>query len=274
MGENIWSDITLEKLVAAITSVISHENQLKGKTWRLNDKSKLSPDLWTQIIEKLNLEPNERIRQSLYSIWHKKRHDIDKIVEEKLKLKAESESDGTDGGTVKTEKLAIAEKNIPNLSSKISLPLPMRPNTRANQAKNLDDASMQNSPVTETSFTLTAAEWKAAFSRTRQEMNEGWTTILYEKLKSCGIVCAVKFKKSHTKQGERKQVCGYFWCRAVCTNSSCTRSYYIILKDEADFNTSVLFLLRISGKENHDPKKETMTRHLTGKQRYLVGMYM
>ena len=118
---------------------------------------------------------------------------------------------------------------------------------------------------------LTASEWKAAFSRTRQKMNDGWTKIFYEKLKSYGITCEVRFRKSHIKKGKRKHTCKHFWCRASCTNSHCTRSYFFILKNQPDVNTSALFLVKVSGKENHNPKKETMACQLRGEERYRVG---
>ena len=99
----------------------------------------------------------------------------------------------------------------------LSLSLPVKPKTRSSESDNNDNNNTQNEPTEEISFVLSAAEWKAAFSRTNRKMNSGWTKIFYEKLKICGITCVIAFKKSHVKVGNRKRNCKYFWCRAKCT---------------------------------------------------------
>jgi hypothetical protein len=270
--KDIWSLFTVEQLAVAIASLGDRTNQLKYETWRLNSKTELSTSLWAQVIEKLKLDHNEKIRHSLYNIWHRKRRNIKRLVKKKLKSISRNKSDGDDDDIDEAEKFSVAEKNTPNLPPDPSLPLHVRPKTRASPPENLDDNSTQSSTSSDISFTLTASEWKAAFSRTRQKMNDGWTNIFYQKLKSCGITCAVSFKRSYVKKGKRKHVCERFWCRTKCTRSKCTRSYLIIFKNQTDVNTSALFLVRISGKENHNAKKETMARQLCGEERYRVGM--
>jgi hypothetical protein len=118
---------------------------------------------------------------------------------------------------------------------------------------------------------LTPSQWKAAFSRTHQKVNDDWTMIFSDKLTSSGITCSVSFRRSHIKKGKRKQECKYLWRRATCTNSKCTRSYLIILKNQVDVSTSALFLVQISGIENHDAKVETMARLLRREKRFSVG---
>ncbi|CAF1462902.1 unnamed protein product [Adineta steineri] len=286
---NLWSLISVEQLSTAIASLGNHVNQLKKETWRLNKETKLPTSLWAQVIEKLliyrneklnsdnnkksklEIDHNEDFRKSLYNVWYSKRQDIDKLVENKLKKNGKDGAHGDNGYDDEIDKISSIEKSIPNLLAEVSLPLPQKPNTRAEKSKDEFDNGTENSINNEISISLSTSEWKAAFSCTRQKMNAGWTTLFYNKLKSSGITCAVAFKKSHVKKGKRKHKCDNFWCRAKCTNSECTRTFLIILKNKPDVYTSAVFLVRIFGVENHNPKNETMTRRLCGEERYHVG---
>jgi hypothetical protein len=270
-GKGIWSLITVKQLAAAIASLDDRIKQLNKETWRLNNKTKLSTSLWAQVIEKLKIKHNEKIRHSLYNVWHLKRNNIDKLVEKESKRIGRNEDDGDDGDINEAEEISFTEKSIPNLPPDPSLPLPQRPNTRANKSENVDDNVIQNTIINEISLTLTPCEWKDAFSCTRQKMNDGWTKIFHEKLKSSGMTCVLCFRKSHVRKGKRKHTCKFFWCRATCTNSECTRSYFIILKNQPDIYTSALFLVRVSGIENHNAENETMRRQLRGEERDRVG---
>ena len=271
IGKNIWSLITEKKLITAVCSLGDRVKQLKNETWRLNTKTNLSTSLWSQVIEKLEIDHNEKFRHSLYNIWHSKRNGIDKLVDKELKTIGKNEDDGDDGNIEEAEEISFTEESIPNLAPDPSLPLPQKPNTRNIQAENVHINVTQKSTINDISLALTPSEWKAAFSRTRQKMNKGWTDIFCEKLKSCGMTCALRFRRSHVKKGRRKHTCKYFWCRASCTNSECTRSYFIILKNQPDVYTSALFLVRVLGIENHNAKAETMARQLRGEERYRVG---
>ncbi|CAF4396090.1 unnamed protein product [Didymodactylos carnosus] len=102
-------------------------------------------------------------------------------------------------------------------------------------------------------------------------MKPYWTDMFYEKLTSCGFKCPVKFKTPYIKKGTRKQACSFFCCYAMCSISICTRKYQIISKQEPEENASVLFLVRITGKENHNINTEISARQLRGKNRILVG---
>ncbi len=74
-----------------------------------------------------------------------------------------------------------------------SLPLPKKPNTRANNTKNVDDNINENSISNEISFVLIPEEWKVTFSRTHQQIKVGWTGIFYDKLTESGVKCPIKF---------------------------------------------------------------------------------
>jgi hypothetical protein len=270
-GKNIWSLITVERLAAAIASLGNRVKQLKNESWRLNNKTRLPTSLWAEVTKELKVNHNEKIRHSLYDIWNSKRRNIDQLVKEELKTINTNDNDRNDGDIDEIDGITAFAKTKSKLLPDPSLPLPQRPNTRAKKAKRVNNDNTGHSIVSETSFILSPSEWKAAYSRTREELNDDWTNILSNKLPSCGITCSVKFRKSHMKEGERKQNCLYFWCRADCTGEFCTRSYIIILKEEPNENTSPIFRVRISGIENHDAKRETMARQLRGKERYRVG---
>jgi hypothetical protein len=270
-GKDIWSLITVEQLAAAIASLGDRIDQLQHETWRLNDETRLPNSLWGEVIGKLKIDHNEKMRKSLHKIWYLGRRDIKKLVKKEVKIIKTHKNDRDDGDVDGTEEVSVTERNNSNLIPDLSLPLPQRPNTRAVKAKNINNNDNQSSTIHEISFVLTPSEWKAAFSRTHQKMKDDWTDLFYEKLTSSGIKCPVSFRKANIKKGKRKQACQFFWCRAMCTITICPRSYHIFLKNEPDVNTSALFLVRISREENHDMNIETSARQLRGKNRLLVG---
>ena len=266
-GKNIYifPEIQLDQVVSAIASLGDLTDRLKNETWRLNTITALSSSLWHQVINKIGQDQSEQTRLKLYKLWLLNRYKIHVLVDEEKKKIYRNVDAGSGNNTVELETDAAL------LVTHTSLPLPERPNTRNKQAENIAVNSTTTSNFTETSFILTASEWKTAFSRTRQKLNTGWTDIFYDKLSSCGIICDVRFGNSHVRKGKRKRMCRILWVRAWCSNSECKRLYLIILKGETNVFGSVLFLLRISGEMHHNPDVETMTRQLRGKERELVG---
>ncbi|CAF3963280.1 unnamed protein product [Rotaria sordida] len=224
----------------------SNSNKKDHETWRLNAETKLSTSLWAQVIKKLGIDNTEQRRNSLYNIWHLKRHKIVQLVEIELKRKNRNIIDGDDGDISRIEEVSVREDNNAHLLPDPSLPLPEPPNTRTKQPGTINGNNTECSIVSETSFILTPSEWKAAFSCAQKKLNDGWTKIFYDKIIPCGITCS-------------------------CTGKYCTRSYLIKLTDQADFNTSPILHVQISGTERHDAKIETMSRQLCGEERYRVG---
>ena len=270
-GNDIWSLITIDQLAVAIASLDDRIDQLQHETWRLNDQTKLTTSLWAEVITKVGLDNNEKIRQSVYNIWRLNRQDIRERVKQKTKNVKKNKNDGFDENIDATEDVSVSEREISNLVPDTSLPLPQRPNTRD---KCRDDSDIDESPngvINETSFVLSPSEWKAAFSRTRNKMNDGWTKIMYNKLISSGITCSISFRGAHIKTGKRKQACRFFWSRARCSIDICRRSFIIVLNKLPDENESALFLVRIFGEENHDLELATSARQLRGEDRIIVG---
>ncbi len=198
-GKTIWSNVTLDELVDAIASLDDHVAQLKDETWRLNVKKSSSNSLWHQVINKCKrLEHNEQTRASLYKIWLKNRRKINDLVEEKQRSRNgnQNHSDNND--------IPVTETNNRSLLPDPSLPLPERPNTRANQAKTAHDNDNQSSVINETFISFTPIEWKSVFSRTHQIMKPGWRKVFYNKLTSNGIKCSLGIEKAHIKKRKKK----------------------------------------------------------------------
>jgi hypothetical protein len=265
-GKTIWSNVTLDELVDAIASLDDHVAQLKDETWRLNVKKSSSNSLWHQVINKCKrLEHNEQTRASLYKIWLKNRRKINDLVEEKQRSRNgnQNHSDNND--------IPVTETNNRSLLPDPSLPLPERPNTRANQAKTAHDNDNQSSVINETFISFTPIEWKSVFSRTHQIMKPGWRKVFYNKLTSNGIKCSLGIEKAHIKKGKRKRNCKFFGFNAVCTIDMCPRMFQVILKNEPDEISSAFFLVKIFNEENHDKNIETSALQLRGEERARVG---
>ncbi|CAF2103522.1 unnamed protein product, partial [Rotaria magnacalcarata] len=112
------------KLAIAIASLGDRTDQLKDDSWRLNLKTKSSISCWSEVINKLSLNDNERIRLTLYKTWREDRHQIRDLVDEKKKeIKIDEIKEVSDESN-KTGKNSIDERVIAPLHSKPSLPLP------------------------------------------------------------------------------------------------------------------------------------------------------
>ena len=112
-GKDIWSLITVKQLATAIASLGDRINQLKGATWRLNTETTLSTSPWSQVIEKLKIENNEKNRHSLYNIWYLKRGDIDILVEKESKAVHRNGNNVDNGDINEAEEISFTEKSIP-----------------------------------------------------------------------------------------------------------------------------------------------------------------
>ncbi|CAM4750759.1 unnamed protein product [Rotaria magnacalcarata] len=267
-GKDVWSRITLEELVGAIASLEDRVHDLQDETWRLNGRNNSSGSLWGEVIDRLKLAHDEKIRHSLYNIWNNNRHNIQKLVARRKREmhmsvntadQAQSENDGT------------SEKNKLSLHPDPSLPLPEHPNTRTYAAKNKEETTVKNSNTNHFSLAFSAVEWKETFSRTHQKMKDNWTITFYNKLTLSQVTCPVKFMAPYIKKGKRKRACRFFCCYAICILSMCSRRYQISLQEPPDENSSALFLVKAYGEENHDVNKEIAARQLDGVQRLLVG---
>ncbi|CAF5181556.1 unnamed protein product, partial [Rotaria magnacalcarata] len=189
-GKDVWSRITLEELVGAIASLEDRVHDLQDETWRLNGRNNSSGSLWGEVIDRLKLAHDEKIRHSLYNIWNNNRHNIQKLVARRKREmhmsvntadQAQSENDGT------------SEKNKLSLHPDPSLPLPEHPNTRTYAAKNKEETTVKNSNTNHFSLAFSAVEWKETFSRTHQKMKDNWTITFYNKLTLSQVTCPVKF---------------------------------------------------------------------------------
>jgi len=256
--QTIWSKITEEGLISAINELGSDFLLLDEESWRLNENTNSINSLLYRLITHLEVENSESVRHSLYNIWNEDRNNIrQKVFCEK----------GIVDPQIAQRGMTVSNDRV-SLNSNPSVPLPEPPKTRAQQKiTNRDSVT-----VRETTFLLTSAEWKIAFSQSKRKMNPGWTKIVYKKLVSCGFRCSVRFKTPHIKRGTRKKMSSYFRCIATCTMRKCPLTFQIDLRQEPRDNSTLLFLVRTMGEECHDAKTETSARHLTGQDRMEVGM--
>jgi hypothetical protein len=193
------------------------------------------------------------------------------VVERKKRIIDGDKSDGNDGNIDLTEKISVKARNNPNLHPDPSLPLPQRPDTRANRKESADDNSTKSEFIGEVSMFFSPSEWKNAFSRTDQKMKPDWTDIFVEKLTPSIAQCSINFKAPYIKKGERQGVCQFFCFYALCTIGKCKRKYQTSLRNQPDTNSTALFPVRIYGELNHDVNNGTSTRQLRCKNRLLVG---
>ena len=268
---NVWSLMTLEALVGAIATLGDRIDQLRSETWRLNERTRSSGSLWSAVIENLELENNENIRHSLYNIWRAERYDLVNLVKNKRKATDRTQINEVDDAIDEIVGNSVLSAIDSSMPLDPSLPLPERPNTRAYANENIADDKMTNANTNTLSLVLTLHEWKSVFSRTHQKMKKDWADVFYKKLTLSAIQCPVNFKSPYIKKGKRKQACQFFCCQAQCAISMCSRRYRISLQDQPGDNCSALFLVNISGEENHDRHVETSSRQLRGKHRLDIG---
>ncbi|CAF1460381.1 unnamed protein product [Adineta ricciae] len=194
---------------------------------------------------------------------------VDKLEKEGWRLhdKTRLNSLWAEGELIKIQATAIKV-----LLPESSLPLVQPPLTRAHE-KNEDNIEIhgENSFIGQISIVFSTTEWKDAFSRTHQKMKADWTTTFNKKLTNngTGITCTLKFKTPYFKTGERKKNCRDFSCTITCTIKGCKRKYIMECEFLPDDNPSVLFLVKIFGKQDHT--NGPSTRKLNGKDRMLVG---
>ena len=145
-----------------------------------------------------------------------------------------------------------------------SSPNRVRPKRNVQTSMDSDGEIAKSTASCEYSITLTAAEWKEAFSRTNRKMKSGWRKIFAKKLGTNGFVCTPRFDKPNIKKGERKQKCYFLICRAKCTTRICGRQFHIALPAEPKAGDPVLLLVRTYGEETHDGTIETAQLQMQG----------
>ncbi|CAF2927464.1 unnamed protein product [Rotaria sp. Silwood2] len=271
-GKDIWSLISLDDLVTAISSLGERTKQLKDDSWRFTHKSKSSSSYWSEVINKLKLDDDEKIRHSLYNIWHSDRHEICKLVEAKKKeieIEEMKERDSNDGN--EAENGSIGKKIIATLPSQSSLPLHEPPSTRAYQ-KAVASGNIYERHCIRTEFiSLTRNEWKSAYSRTDKKTNTGWTSIFDKKLKSIGNTCSLCFHSPNIPRGIRKRNCSDFWFSATCTGDICKRKYIVSHRREIDNDFMALFRVDVYGEENHSKDNVMRPRKMNAEERDAIG---
>ncbi|UJR12328.1 hypothetical protein I4U23_016505 [Adineta vaga] len=266
-GKNIWPRIGLDQFVAAVASLGDRSDKLKAESWRLTAKTKSPDSLWGQVIDYLKLDNSESKRQALYKIWWNDSHEVSKLVEEKKRNTNQSQDTHHD------DHISDLNQIDSTMAPNFSLPLPQPPKTRAREKnQNVDVDNAENNFVGQISIIFFVTEWKNVFSRTNQKMKDDWTKTFREKLTSrgTGITCSLKFiSDPYFKEGKGKRNCRVFSCTSKCTIKGCKRKYIIVCPKFPDENSSILFLVKIFGKEDHTGGPNSA--QLRGKERLEIG---
>ncbi|CAF3173478.1 unnamed protein product [Rotaria socialis] len=270
-GMDIWSQISLDKLATAIASLGDRTDQLKDDSWRLNLKTKSSISCWSEVINKLSLNDNERIRLALYKTWREDRHQIHDLVgEKKNEIKIDEIKEVSDESN-KTGKNSIDERVIAPSHSEPSLPLPEPYNTRTYQKAITSGNFYQRRCIRTEFISLTRIEWKDAFSRTHKKTRSGWTRIFDEKLRSIGNTCSLRFHSANIPSGVRKHNCSDFWFSTACTGDKCQRKYIVSHRRDMDNNLVALFRVDTYDEENHSEDNIMGPRKMDAQERDCIG---
>ncbi|CAF3331402.1 unnamed protein product [Rotaria socialis] len=271
-GKDIWSLISLDKLATAISSLGERIDQLKDDSWRLSEKTKSSSSCWSEVINGLKLDDNEKNRHTLYKVWHGNRHKIHALVDEKkseIKINKIKEQEGYENNS--TCNNSVSEKVIAPLHSEPSLPLPEPRNTRTYQ-KAITSGNFYERHCIKTEFiSLTRIEWKDTYSRTHKKTMPGWTRIFNEKLRSIGNTCSLRFHSACIPSGVRKHNCSDFWFSTACTGDKCQRKYIVSHRRDMDNNLMLLFRVDTYGEENHSEDNIMRPRKISGGERLALG---
>lgn len=276
-SKSVLSEFTIDQFVTAVVSLGKSVKKLRKSTWRVNNSTKGTASPWSNVINKLNLDDNEKVRHCLYNLLHRKHDELKDRINEALKKEGISISESGSNDTEESEDLSIEDHDNVHLQPEVSVPLPERPNTRTNENQQVNNNENDNhsSQPYEMSFVLTPQEWHNAYSFTNKQMKKEWTNIFVRKLKNeCGVTCAIRVRNKHFRTGERKLSSSYFCFKALCTNKDCKRIYTVKLQEEVGFNASPMFRVQISGEINHDRDDQIMARQLTGEERRRVGKHV
>lgn len=83
-------------------------------------------------------------------------------------------------------------------------------------------------------------------------MTLDWTTAIYNKVREEKFRCNLIFKNHHlTVENSRKRNASFFRSVAVCSFSSCERTFEIFIRDEPIGKESIVVRIRAMGDENH-----------------------
>jgi hypothetical protein len=121
---------------------------------------------------------------------------------------------------------------------------------------------------------MTYDQWRVFYNRKTCDVYDDWGKQLIPHLIQLKIYCTIIFRYHHTRlKGSRKNNCNLFSGRGRCKHKRCRVTVEIEVKDEPKTKESpCVFKVTVVGDANHDPKKETVARPLTGAAREAIGM--
>lgn len=117
-------------------------------------------------------------------------------------------------------------------------------------------------------------QWRGFYNRRIGDVNDGWGTKLIPYLTQLKITCTIVFRYHHVQlKDSRKKNCNLFTANGYCKHDMCPVTIEIEVNNEPKTKDSpCIFKVTVIGNANHDSKKQTASRHLTGAAREEMGM--
>ena len=185
--ETLWEKINLSQLKTAILSLGDRIQEMNTETWRTNERRNGIDSIWNHLCTLLDLETSESNRRSLYNNWRRNRQQIKQLVG------MESTDDGRNRDNIENESISADSQTHTPLQGVVSSPIPVRAKRSGLRSSNSNDNGIDDDENGESLIIFSFAEWKAAFSRTHQNMKPEWRAVFRKKLEESGSVCTVNF---------------------------------------------------------------------------------
>jgi hypothetical protein len=124
-------------------------------------------------------------------------------------------------------------------------------------------------------FTMPPESWRRFYDRKTATVLTNWGDQLALHFPRFGVTCTVAFRYHHVRSIEsRKTKCNLFNARGHCTNGTCPVLVEIEVEQEPKNEQSpAVFKLIVIGDAQHDAKKASASRQLTGVVREAMGMF-
>ncbi|CAF3842285.1 unnamed protein product [Rotaria sp. Silwood1] len=118
-------------------------------------------------------------------------------------------------------------------------------------------------------FTMNYEQWRKFYDRKIDDVYSGWGDQLMPHFTQLKIYCTILFRYHHTRKNQsHKKNCNLFSATGCCKHRKCPVTIEIeIEKEPKHKGDPYVFKVTVVGDANHNPKKETAARQLTGARR-------
>ncbi|CAF1314555.1 unnamed protein product [Adineta ricciae] len=260
--KDYWNDIGNEEgFLAAVSQLGSDYKMLDAK----GEGCQNADGIWGRLAEltKLDSKSTYDARKWLYTVWN---NDRRKVRTTFLRTQATDASSGDphkspDDITNKSSQNTDEAPKIPSLMAMPSL-----------DPKNLRSKSKTNSRCVYY-FTMAYDQWKMFYDYKIEDVHTGWSDRIVSHLYKLGITCTVIFRYHHSRLiDSRKQNCTLFSASGYCKVETCPVKVDIdIASEPKQKGDPSVFKVVVVGEKNHDPKKQKVSRSVTGPLREAIA---